>query len=322
MNATGSDRHTHVHEAGFYRGDDEFAELIVGFVDSAVAAGEPVIIGYDERKNEIVRSGIADHAGVTFIEDATLYATPTRAIASYRRLFEQHIGRGARRIRIAGDVPHPGNGRSFDGWDRYESAVNTVWRDLPVWSRCLYDATTVPEATRAVVERTHPRLVDRTGPTPNPAYQDPRDFQVLPPTPDPLEDTPPAIELVGCSPAGVREAVRSFARERLDADVLDDLVFAASEAVANAHQHGRAPVTVRIRGTAGRVLVTVQDSGPGPADRFAGLVPAESSPTGAGLGLWISHQLAVATDLVWAATGFTVRLRAGSDLDARRGVRT
>jgi len=40
----------HFHEAGFYSSDAEFASLIVPFVEEGLAAGEPVIIGYDDRK--------------------------------------------------------------------------------------------------------------------------------------------------------------------------------------------------------------------------------------------------------------------------------
>jgi hypothetical protein len=37
------------HEVGFYRSDAEFRALIVPFVEDGVAAGQPVIIGYDDR---------------------------------------------------------------------------------------------------------------------------------------------------------------------------------------------------------------------------------------------------------------------------------
>jgi hypothetical protein len=83
---------------------------------------------------------------VEFIEDESPYAN-----ATYRRLFEFHVAMGAGQIRIAGDVPHPGNGKRFEWWDRYEAAVNTVWQDFPVWGRCLYDITTAPPAVVDVV---------------------------------------------------------------------------------------------------------------------------------------------------------------------------
>ena len=40
----------HFHEAGFYSSDAEFRALIVPFAQEGIAAGEPVIIGYDDRK--------------------------------------------------------------------------------------------------------------------------------------------------------------------------------------------------------------------------------------------------------------------------------
>ena len=153
----------HFHEAGFYGSDAEFAALIVPFAEQGIAAGEPVIIGYDDRKSRLLRSWLTDPSAVEFIGDKSLYATPARAIATYRRLFEFHAAMGAGQIRIAGDVPHPGNGGRFEGWDRYESAVNTVWQDFPVWGRCLYDTTTTPQAVLDIVERTHPRIVSPSG---------------------------------------------------------------------------------------------------------------------------------------------------------------
>src|ERR1700746_1694790 len=134
----------HFHEAGFYGCDAEFRALIVPFAEEGIAAGEPVILGYDDRKSALVRSWLSDLSAVEFIGDESLYAKPARAIATYRRLFEFHVAMGAGQIRIAGDVPHPGNGGRFEGWDRYEWAVNTVWQDFRVWGRGLYDKTHTP----------------------------------------------------------------------------------------------------------------------------------------------------------------------------------
>jgi hypothetical protein len=122
----------HFHEVGFYGSDAEFRDLIVPFAEEGIAAGEPVIIGYDNRKNALVRSWLTEPSAVTFLADTSLYATPSRAIATYRRLMEFHAARGAGQIRITGELPHPGNGGNFEGWDRYEAAVNTVWDDFPV----------------------------------------------------------------------------------------------------------------------------------------------------------------------------------------------
>lgn len=302
----------HFHEAGFYGSDDEFAALIVPFVADGVAAGEPVIIGYDDRKSRLLRSWLSDPSGVEFIADTSLYATPARAIAGYRQLFERHVAMGAGQIRIAGDVPHPGNGGRYEGWDRYEWAVNTVWQDYPVWGLCLYDTSTAPRDVLDAVERTHPRLVSPAGQRQvNHRYRETLAFEGLPPAPDPLEATTPLIELIDLPAAHARQAVADIGRGRVGISTLIDLVTGTSEAVSNALHHGVPPTTVRIWATPDRVVVSVRDHGPGPADPLAGLVPASHRAAKPGLGLWVLHQLDLDVALIDTGDGFTVRLRAG-----------
>lgn len=301
------------HEAGFYGSDSEFRALIVPFAEEAIVAGEPVIFGYDERKAGLLRSWLPSLAAVTFISDRSLYATPARAIAAYRRLFERHVAAGAGHIWIAGDVPHPGNGGRFAGWDRYESAVNTVWDDFPVRSLCLYDTATTPGYVLDVVERTHPRLVFPAGESrASGRYTDISAFKGLPAEPDPLERTPPDVELTGASAADVRRALTRAGGSLVDRSTLGDLVIGASEAVNNALAHGQPPVTVRIWAAPGRLVARIRDRGAGPAHRLAGLVPTGSGRSGPGLGLWVMHQLDLDTTLIRAIDGFTVRLRAGT----------
>src|SRR4051794_38339962 len=300
------------HEAGFYSSDAEFLALIVPFVTGGMASSEPVVIGYDARKCDLLRATLPRSDAVTYIVDQSLYASPARAIEAYRQQFERHLAAGAEQIRIAGDVPHEGNGGRFDGWDRYESAVNVVWQDYPVWSRCLYDATTVPDDVRDVVQRTHRRLVTPDGGAgASPAYQDVPEFESLPPTVDPLEGNAPVVGLIDASLKGTRRRVAEAAHGRIGPAELDDLLFALSEAVVNAQLYGRPPVTVRVWTGADRIMVHVHDTGPGPANRLTGLVPAPDGSSGAGLGLWLSHQLTNIDVALVNAGGFTVRLRAG-----------
>ncbi|MGY1786554.1 anti-sigma factor RsbA family regulatory protein [Geodermatophilus sp. SYSU D00698] len=300
------------HEAGFYSSDAEFLAMIVPFVTQGTTVGEPVVIGYDTRKCDLLRAVLPRPEAVTFLADAGLYASPARAIEAYRQQFERHVAAGAGQVRIAGDVPHEGNGGRFEGWDRYESAVNVVWQDHPVWSRCLYDATTVPDAVRDVVERTHPRLVTPDGGAgASPRYQDVAEFEGLPPTADPLERTTPVVDLADASLKQTRRRVRDAARELVGATALDELLFALSEAVVNAQLYGRPPTTVRVWTGDGRVVVHVHDTGPGPADPLTGLVPAPESAAGAGLGLWLSSRLTEVDVALVTTDGCTVRLRTG-----------
>src|SRR4051812_34038764 len=302
------------HEAGFYRSDVEFLALIHPFVTGGLAAGEPVVIGYDERKCDLLRAALPCPEQVAFIGDASLYATPARAIEAYRQQFERHVAAGAEQIRIAGDVPHEGNGRSFAGWDRYESAVNVVWQDYPVWSRCLYAATPTPEDVRAVVGRPPRRFVAPDGGAlASPRYQDVSQFESLPPPADPLEATTPSVRLGDASLKQTRRRVAEVLQGQLDTAAFDELLFALSEAVINAQSYGHPPVAVQVWTAPHRVVVHAHDTGPGPSDPLTGLVPVPEGTSGAGLGLWLSHQLReVDVSLLTDAAGFTVRLRAGS----------
>jgi anti-sigma regulatory factor (Ser/Thr protein kinase) len=304
----------HFHEAGFYGSDADFRALIVPFVEEGIAAGEPVIIGYDDRKIALLRSWLTNPCAVEFIGAMALYATPARAIAACRRMFELHAAMGAGQIRIAGEVPHPGNGGRFEGWDRYESAINTVWEDFPVWGRCLYDTTTAA-AVLDVVERTHPCIVWPSGERrASDRYQDACVFEGLPYAPDPLEASPPLVELVNRSAADARHGLAQIGRGRVSPATVQDLLIGVTEAVTNAQRHGRPPATVRIWAAPDRIVVTVHDTGHGPADRLAGLVPAPSSVSGLrlGYGLWVMHQLDLDVALRHADDGFTVRLRGGT----------
>jgi anti-sigma regulatory factor (Ser/Thr protein kinase) len=303
----------HFHEAGFYGSDAEFAALIVPFVEEGLVANEPVIIGYDERKAGLLRSWLTDPSAVEFITGNSLYATPAQAIATYRRLFEFHVAMGAEQIRIAGDVPHQGNGGRFEGWDRYESAVNAVWQDFPVWGLCLYDTTTSPEAVLDVVERTHPRIVSPSGQRrSSERYQEVPVFEGLPPAPDPLEASEPIVELTDRTAADARHALARVGPGRITDTALADLIAGTSEAVSNALCHGVPPSTVRIWAAPDRIVVHVHDTGPGPTDPLAGLVPASHRTSSAGWGLWVLHQLDIDAALIHTSNGFTVRLRAGT----------
>ena len=301
----------HFHEVGFYRSDADFRALIVPFAEEGIAAGEPVILAYDDRKSGLLRSWLTDPSAVDFIGGNAAYTAPARAIATYRRLFEAHVARGAGQIRVAGELPQLGNGGRFEGWDRYESAVNTVWDDFPVWGRCLYN-TTAPAAVLDIVRRTHPYIVSPTGQRRvSDGYQDPLAFEGLAYVPDPLEGSPPLAELVNRPAAEARHALAQIARGRIPAATLEDMLIGVTEAVANAQHHGRLPATVRIWAAPDRIVVTIHDTGPGPADRLAGLVPATGSTADRrlGLGLWVIHQLDLDVTLRRASGGFTVRLR-------------
>jgi len=254
-------------------------------------------------------------ATVTFLPASSpRQERPPATIKLLRSLLGDLVAAGAEQVRVATTTPHPGLGAPWDGWCRYEAAVNDLFGDLPMRSLCLYDRRITPVRVLADVERTHTYLAAGGRHVRNDRYQDPTTFLRSMPEPpmDPLEAEPPAVELADATPAASRQAVRDVARDtRLTGDDVEDLVLATSEAVSNAVEHGRPPVRVRVWAAPERMVVAVSDRGDGPRDLYAGLVPSPSAlQGGGGFGLWLMSQLAFAT-YTRDADGFTVPLTSG-----------
>lgn len=298
------------HETAFYRGDDDFRSIVAPFVENGVAAGEPVVVACRPANERLVRDVVADVAGVVFLAGPDQYERPTEAILGYRKLFAEYAG--AAQIRVVGDVPHPGVGVRWDWWSRYEAAVNEVFAELPLWGLCPYDLRTTPASVVADVLRAHPHVIGPDGThRPNPRHSP----WTLPPTvPTALEADPPVVELTDPTPAEARRAVTAAcAATRLARDDVDDLVYAASEAVTNALCHGKPPVTLRAWVAPAQALVAVSDCGNGPPSPTAGLIPTSHTST-AGVGLWLTHRTCRDVTMTRDPNGYTIRLTAGPHL--------
>ena len=303
------------HETTFYDSDEALLSVVVPFLEEGVAAGEPTVVTFGRRNRQLVESALSDRSGITFVPGEARYVNPATTIRTYREAFAAYVAAGANQIRVVGDVPHPGMGVPWDGWARYEAAVNHAYDDFPVWGLCPYDTRTTPPAVLDEVRRTHPHEARPDGShRHNPEFADPRGFLVErpPAPPDPAELTTPAIVLHDPDSASARRAVAAVAsRSLLGAEQLAGLELAVSEVVTNALTHGTAPCLVRAwLDSARRVVVAVHDGGRGPGDAFAGLL-GPSGPGPGGHGLWIAHQACADVTLRREDDGFTVVLVAG-----------
>lgn len=309
----------YLHEVGFYSSDDEFKDLICPFALDGIRNGEPVVFAYDPYKTALLQNSLPASWAITYVSDASPYATPPRALAAWRAVVEHRLALGAPRVRIAGNVPHPGYGCSYAGWDRYEVALDRALGDLPIWAPCLYDVRIAPADVLALAARRHRHLLDRSGVHRfNDSFEEVSalaDF-LVPPS-DPLTATTPATELIDPTPSLLRQVVRDLARGMLSPSRRGDLELAVSEAMTNALVHGEPPVVVRAFVGADRVIVDINDRGNGPKDPLAGLFPVGDERAESGRGLWIAHQLDLDVTML-VADGFTLRVRAERDLAAAR----
>ncbi|WP_155373719.1 anti-sigma factor RsbA family regulatory protein [Catellatospora vulcania] len=300
------------HETAFYGSDDEFLAVVLPFLLDGVAAGEPTVSLFGEHNQRLVRAALGPDSGVVLIDGDGHYLRPAVAIKRHREMLARYVAGGAAQIRIAGDVPHPGVGVPWEWWARYEAAVNEVYDEFPMYGLCPYDTRTAPAEVLNHARRTHTHVVSADGRRERSAvYQDPREFlaTAVASWADPIEARPAAVELVDVPPGRARAEVAALqAVAALSDDDLNGLLVSTSEIVTNGLLHGADPVRLRVWAEPGRIVVTVTDQGPGPADPVAGLMPGAGP---GGLGLWLAHQLCAYVSLQRGPGGFTIRLIAG-----------
>ena len=308
-----AERRGYDHSAIYYSSDEELLAVAVPFLLGGCDAGEPTVVSLEPERAELVRGALPRSAEVTFLVTDDLYVRPAAAIREYRTMMAGFVAEGATGIRIVGEVPTAAIATTWDWWARYEAAVNHAYDEFPLRSMCAYDTRTTPRHVLEDVTRTHPFIATPDGGHhANGDYLEPPAFLAAPRpmTPYPVQLTPPRVELVDPTAAAARRAVLGTPTS-VPAGEIDDLVMAVSEIVANALSHGRPPVRFRLWSDTDRVVVTVHDTGTGPHDPFAGLVPAPDRGTG-GFGLWLAHQLCAHVALHRDEHGFTVRLTAGN----------
>jgi anti-sigma regulatory factor (Ser/Thr protein kinase) len=302
-----------IHEAAFYDSDGGLLEVVIPFLEEAVEAGEPAVAALDERGNGLVRAALGEPSSVLFVDGYAQHSRPANTVKAYQELFAEQVALGARQIRVVGKVPQPGVRAPWGWWARYEAAINRLYEGFPVWGICPYDTRITPERVLDEVTQTHPFLASAGLHVPNPSFESPETFlsRARRASPDPLEQTPPTVELIDPSPAAARRAAHDTARvgqlERVD---VDDLVLVVNEAVTNGICHGTRPVHARLWAGPDRIVVTVSDRGRGPTNPFVGLVPSSDTDS-AGLGLWLTHQLCNHVTFETGAHGYTLRLVLG-----------
>ncbi|MGH3909931.1 MAG: anti-sigma factor RsbA family regulatory protein, partial [Pseudonocardiaceae bacterium] len=298
-----------LHEAVLYSSTEEFLSVTVPFLTGGANAGEPTIAVFGQGNAELIRAELGDTTDIALLDARTHYTRPASAIKTYRKVLAELIAEGAHRIRVVGEIPHVGTSRPWEWWARYEATLNHAFEDFPLWVLCAYDTRAIPAEIRADVVRTHPHLLTADGRhATNPRFEDPASFLTRSPAcgADPLEATPPTIDLLGPTPASARRAVHIASRtSHLDHTEVADMVYIVNEAVTNAICHGLPPIHLRIWSGPHRIVATVTDQGPGPTDPFVGLLPP---PDNSSTGLWLIHQIGDHVTLSTDNEGFTIRL--------------
>lgn len=299
----------YLHAALFYESDAELVATAVPFLREGLAEGDAVVLVSDDQKADLLAEALGGDERVSFFRRAHKRASV--AIATFRRMVEDQLAAGARRVRLVGDVPRADDPDTVAEWTRFEAVINHALATYPLWSVCAYDTRLLRHDVLTVGHRTHPDLFTGSACTGNARYVQPVTYlrQLAPSGSDPLRAEVPAFDsgdLVERSQIGeLRADLRTALGAAVPGATLGDLVTAVGEIATNGLTHGRPPVRVRAWASTRRLLCRVTDQGDGFDDPLAGYLP---NPLHSGRGLWLARQLCDRVEAFPAHDGFTVQM--------------
>jgi anti-sigma regulatory factor (Ser/Thr protein kinase) len=301
------------HELVLHTTTAEMLEFVVAFAQDSVAADEPTLLAVRPETAAAVLDTVGPAPHLTVLLAIGQPGRPASDLRATDALLTDYLAK-APTVRILNQEPTvPAS--HWHEWRRLEAVVNLALARHSAWAVCVYDRHALTAERADDLCATHPLLWSAGQHRTNAGYQDPAEFisKHMDAPPDPVEHTAPAVELIDPSPAAARATITRFTQHsELPGAEIEGLILATSEAVANAIVHGRPPVVLRLWTQPGRLTTTVTDTGHGPTDPFAGLLPADQpdrQPGGLGLGLWISHQLVDITHRRHPG-GYTIRMTA------------
>ncbi|WUN35616.1 sensor histidine kinase [Kitasatospora sp. NBC_00315] len=296
-----------MHPALLYRDEAGYRAGVGGFVSTALAASEPVLVAVPPSRLEVLRDSLGPlFDGVQSADMTGLGRNPGRILAHLRAFADQHAGRS---VRIVGEPIWAGRSpaESTEA-TRHEALINLAFRGRAATILCPYDVAGLPAAVVAEARRTHPVVTEDGITRPSAAYTDPLLVCADCDTPLPEPVTFRELEYGGGRLAEVRALVQEWAGAvELAQERRADLVLAIGEATANSLAHGGGRGRLRLWTTDGRAVAEIRDAGR-LTDPLAGR--ARPSLTGAdgGRGLWMIHQLCDLVETRTVGPGFTIRL--------------
>lgn len=288
------------HDAALYGTDEEYLGVVVPFLREGLEAGVPTLLCTGEERARLLSHVLGDPDGLTVLA-APETRHPYRAAQDDHDTYDGYLA-AAEVVHVVSDVRV--DGTTWADWARYEAVRNHLHRERPVRLLCPFDVRGASGGVLDDVVRTHPWMLDGDGVrSASTGYADPAEFlaERARTERDPLESGAPALDLTDPTPAQGRAALTAIGAP-------ENLVYAASEVLTNALQHGLPPATLHAWAAPDRVVVAVHDTGPGPADPFVGLLPSGRRDLQAGMGLWMAYRMCDRITVDRAPGGCTVRL--------------
>jgi anti-sigma regulatory factor (Ser/Thr protein kinase) len=281
------------HDLLIHDDDHELLDATVAFVQQGLSSGGEVFVHSSEERVTLLQAALGTHPRLAYGLDHDLYLSPMSTLFNYERTVAR---RPAGDLWVTGTVPFGPNPSAHPAWTRYESLVNEVLGRYPFHALCTYDTRALPADTVAAARATHPCLSNGVARADNPGYVAPADFLTDPRAASPCPPSSPPFASVTLHYAHDLRLARHLIAEVADAasavdrDSIDGFVIAVHEMLANALNHGRPPVNLRVWVDTAELTCLIDDNGPGIANPLTGYRHPEPALEH-GRGLWLARQL-------------------------------
>lgn len=301
---------TFTHVALPYRGDVDFLDAAVPFLEEGAARDDAIMAVTCPRKLAMLREEV--RAEIRFIDSSIFYEHPARIMSKVLYELEDQA-RAGRRLRILGEPVWRGRDPlATVEWQRVEALVNVVFARSDASIMCPYDVS-LPVGILDGARRTHPESAHGVARRVNPAYLRPDAFSAMcdraPLTPAPEDSA--SVPVGSPDMKDLRELVALHARQHgMTGGPLHHLLVAVTEVATNALTHGTPPILFRVWPEGDQLVCEVADRGhwkpdgqPGP-----GLIPPREAELPR-LGLWAVRMLCDIVQVRTGPTGTQVRIR-------------
>jgi CheY-like chemotaxis protein len=167
------------HEALVHSSAEGLAAGTLPFVRQGLSHGDRLLVVLEDEGRDVLRRALGDDAAqVEFADADAWYQSPEHAFQRYSRYFEDHLERGAPRVRVVAEVIWPASSATADvaGWKRYEAGISVAMASVPVSFICAYNSLRLPAGIITDAQRTHPVWRTAEGARPNAHYSQPEAF--------------------------------------------------------------------------------------------------------------------------------------------------
>lgn len=307
-----------VHRGVSYPDPATLGTALLPALDRAARAGDTVTVALDQPTAAVVRDALADDvlAELEFVDPSRQLLRDAFQLAARRATAVAAAARDGRSSLVVAQY-QPTLGLADAFWLRLEAALDEALRRLPATLLCAYRMGSGPvpadgEDAPSAYLVSHSELVGAGAledPVPNDTRREPS--EVVRGLPEGTVDAaPPGARRWTFGVHGLAGLRRELAAEvvssGLEAEAVEDLVYAASEVATNAVEHGGGSGELWTWVAEGEAVCLIADPGRF-REPFPGVVPP-APDQGRGRGLWLARALCDEVDVAVDEDGTRVRL--------------